>query len=167
MSMNTTSTRGKGYPLEPLLLVRRRREDAALRAASAAEEAARAAAAAQANAARTLEEYRGWRVQEVSRRYDAIMGRQLNREALRSFKAGLAALGQQEEHLLHLWEDAAEATRAAAAAAQAARVEAVQAGKATEKIAEHKKIWCTAARRAEERGEEASLEECATPRAAS
>ena len=153
----------KKYPLQGLLSIREFREEAARTGVQAAERGVRAALDKEAGRRRALEDWQLWLPEEVERRYQGIMGRELTRKALDDFQAGLAEL---ENHRLALLEDLRQAEKETAEASQAlnqAREALVQATRSTQKIDPHREQWQAGENREMERAEDLELEEFKTP----
>ena len=147
------------YPLAPLLSVREYREEAAKNAVRAAENAVQQAEAEVARRERELEEYRIWRVEEETRRYDAIMGTVLTLEELDTFKAGLASLIDKERKHEEMVTEALRQVEKCREAVRKARDQAARARRETSKILAHKDIWMEEAKKEAARLEDLEMEE--------
>jgi type III secretion protein O len=149
----------KRYPLEGLLAIRVFREDAAIKDLSAAESWLKTAMAETENRRQEFNNYRIWHREEVERRYQAIMGREMSQGDLEDFKAGLAWLDGQ---ILKRQEAVAEAEKLedeAREKLQRAKAVLREATQAREKISYHRGQWIEGAAREEERVQDLELEE--------
>jgi hypothetical protein len=147
------------YPLEGLLAIRAFREDKALREASAAEAALKAAALETEKRRRELESYQRWRAEEIERRYQSIMGREMSLRDLDEFKASLARLDSEELRKQQAALEAEKLEEAARADLRRARAKLTQAARAKRKILSHRDQWLEGVTREEERLQDLELEE--------
>ena len=151
------------YPLQALLSVRWYREDAAKSAARTADRLVTEARELEQKRRAELEEYRSWWPQEVDRRYDAIMGENLNLADLDRFKEGLAALADGELNCQMAVVNAQREVEAREAEAAKAREAVALARREAAKIEAHRDIWQAEARKEAERQEDLELEEFHPP----
>ncbi|MCR5220616.1 MAG: type III secretion protein [bacterium] len=147
------------YPLEPLLTVRHFRENAAQNALRRAERAVREAENLIVQRQRELEEYRIWRLEEEERRYTEIMGQEITMPELDKFRAGLAALANEEQGKILAVEQARVELEKCQAAVEQARQAVKTAQRETAKIVAHKDIWKAEAKKEAERQEDLETEE--------
>ena len=147
------------YPLEPLLTVRHFREDAAQNALRRAEQAVRDAENLITQRQRELEEYRRWRVDEEERRYSKIIGQEMTVAEIDKFRAGLAALANEEQSRILAVDQACTELEKCRAAAGKAHEAVRTAQKETAKIVAHKDIWKVEAKKEAERQEDLETEE--------
>ena len=147
------------YPLESLLSVRHYREEEAAGQVRDAEQRCREAEKRTEELQKELHSFRIWRREEEDRRYDAIMDTPMSLEALERFKAGLAALAEQETKKQDGLLQAEKAREDCTARLTQARDRARLAQKETAKIQAHKDIWSQEARKQAERQEDLELEE--------
>jgi hypothetical protein len=147
------------YPLEGLLAIRAFREETALRNVSAAEAALKAAALETEKRRREFESYRRWRGEEVERRYQSIMGREMSLRDLDEFKASLARLDLEEQMKRQAALEAEKLQEAAWADLRKARATLNLAMRAKRKILSHRDQWLEGVAREEERLQDLELEE--------
>lgn len=148
----------QGYPLELLLKVRQHREDDARRADEQARQAVRQAQAAVETALQGLENYQRWRTDEETRRYAAILGKELEKKGLDDFRAGLAALIEKEVLLEDEVRQARESLQARMREAEQTAKKLRQAVKDSARIQEHRQVWREEERRNVEYREEKEVE---------
>jgi type III secretion protein O len=148
-----------GYPLQGLLSIREFREEAARKAVLTAELALRAALEAEKHCQRELEAYRIWRREEMERRYQAIMGREMSLKDMDDFKAGLAALADKELALEETARQAAQEVEAARLRLKETRAARLDADRARLKIVYHRDQWLAEQLKVQERAEDLELEE--------
>ena len=86
----------EAYPLEALLSLRRFREESAGRRVAAAQTDCRLAEEAVKKEEEALERWRVWYAEEVSRRYEGLIGRKTTIEGLEGFHRNLASLASEE-----------------------------------------------------------------------
>jgi type III secretion protein O len=84
------------YPLGGLLAIRNFREEAAAKGLRVAETMLKTSLDNEVIKDRDLQSFHQWRLAEVERRYQSIMNQAVNLVELDKFKAGLAALEDQE-----------------------------------------------------------------------
>ena len=147
------------YPLEPLLTVRRFRENTAQNALRRAERAVREAENLIVQRQRVLEEYHIWRLEEEERRYSEIIDQEMTMPELDKFRAGLAALANEEQGKIVAVEQARTELEKCQAAVEQAHRAVRTAQKETAKIVAHKDIWKAEAKKEAERQEDLETEE--------
>jgi type III secretion protein O len=129
------------YPLGGLLAIRDFREEAAAKKVRAAEAQLRTAQENQIKKEEELKSYKKWHLEEVERRYQAIMGQAMTVVELDKFKTGLAALEDQELAKAEDCRLAEKAVDLAREGIQKARDFWLNADKARQKILYHRKEW--------------------------
>ena len=149
----------KGYPLALLARVRQKREEDAA-ADYAAKSKALLAAREETRARRqALEDYLIWRKQEEDRRYQEVLGKEMSRQDMDEFKAGVASLREKDNVLMEALEEARRAEEEAESRQNEARAVLRQRRKDKEKISAHQEIWETAEAREAERREDMEMED--------
>ena len=147
------------YPLALLARVRQKREEGAL-AEYAARERALTAAREETRARRkALEDYLVWRKEEEDRRYQEVLGKEMPRQMMDEFKAGIAALRERDNVLMEALEEARQAEEEAARKKDEAAEALKQCRKDKEKISAHQEIWKAGEAREAERREDLEMEE--------
>lgn len=146
------------YPLEMLLKVRNHREECARKAEEDARRTVRNLQKAQEAARTRVNDFRLWRKEEEHQRYAGILGMQLDKKALDSFRAGLAALAEQEMRLEDTLHELTEQLSAAQEEEQQKTALLRQAVKDSIRIQEHRALWSEEDLRQEEHRENRELE---------
>ena len=148
---------GQDYPLHDVWLLRQRREDAARRQRDEASRAVTVARQTAEKASRECQTYRLWREGEEQHRYEAIRGQRLRREALETYRQGLADLKLHEESLREVEKDAAFRLQEALVQEEEARQQYLRTLREHERLAQHRQQWLEEARKQTEHHEENTL----------
>ena len=147
------------YPLARLIGLRRHRQDDASRLKSLAQKKLEQSKNAVITKKKEIEEYKIWKEEEIVRRYDAIMFKQMTSEGFESFKQGIANL---EFGLLKLMEELEECKKDVDTKKNnllQAEAELKEAIAALNKLEEHRNMWIESQRIEHERAEEKELED--------
>jgi type III secretion protein O len=147
------------YPLSGLLRIRDFRVDAAAKAVRTAEAALHEAQAMLAAAQAKLTAYRAWRIEETEHRYQSIMAQTLTLDELDDFKAGLAALADQELQKEAAVRDAQNTVTACCENLVTARTTWRSADHEREKILHHREEWQKGDAKESARQEDLEMEE--------
>ena len=114
-------------------------------------------------ASKVLDDFRKWRPEEEERRYAAIFGKKLSPTDLGNFREGLKGLDLEEENLQSNVLKAEQNLAKSQELVEQARQKVVLTRKETLKLEEHRKIWTTEQRKAEERLSDLEMEETKGP----
>ena len=147
------------YPLQSLLNVREFREESAKRGVTTAKNLLKEATAAYEVKQHEVEEFKKWRAEEEERRWNALFKTAVKIDGIERFKAGLAALANQELQKDQELESARQTVSQKQAELDKAKDAASIARKNTAKIEAHKDIWSEEAKKEAERVEVLELEE--------
>lgn len=147
------------YPLASLLLLRHFREDAAKRRLASAQLALKEAREAVVRAEETFDAWKVWRLQEVERRYEAILGQRTSIEKLDEFHRGLAALAAREMEEAMRVDAARKTEKDCEAAVTSAKRAASQARKNCAKMEAHRNLWREEEKKRLEKVAETELED--------
>lgn len=142
------------YILQPLLNIRAMREDRALGELTAAKHAVRTAEEALDDRKRELADFERTKEERRDRIYEAIIGRQVNRNQIDMAQEGVARIDQEGAIRADNVHQAENELKRKQSEAAAARVVFVEASKNHMKIDEHKTAW----REKEEKEAEARAE---------
>ena len=138
----------EAYPLESLLSLRRFREESAGRRVAAAQNDCRVAEEAVKREEEALERWRVWYAEEVSRRYDGLIGQKTTIEGLEGFHKNLALLDEARKQVETSRRTLEETKKAA-----------LQARKSCAKMEKHRSLWMEEAKKLEEQAQDRALEE--------
>ena len=149
----------EAYPLESLLSLRRFREDSAGRRVAAAQNDCRLAEEAVKSKEEALERWRVWYVQEVSRRYEGLIGHKTTIAGLEVFQKNLASLASEELEREMSLEEARKRVEASRRTLEETKKAALQARKSCAKMEKHRSLWMEEAKKLEEQAQDRALEE--------
>lgn len=149
----------EAYPLESLLSLRRFREESAGRRVAAAQNDCRVAEEAVKREEEALERWRVWYAEEVSRRYDGLIGQKTTIEGLEGFHKNLALLASEELEREMSLDEARKRSDAARRALEESKAAALQARKSCAKMEKHRSLWMEEAKKLEEQAQDRALEE--------
>lgn len=149
----------EAYPLEALLSLRRFREESAGRRVAAAQTDCRLAEEAVKKEEEALERWRVWYAEEVSRRYEGLIGRKTTIEGLEGFHRNLASLASEELEREMSLDDARKRSDVAKKALDESKKAALQARKSCAKMEKHRSLWMEEAKKLEEQAQDRALEE--------
>jgi type III secretion protein O len=147
------------YPLQSLLNVRQFREETAKRDVTVARGQVKEAQEACERKEQEVQQFKTWRVEEEERRWQHLFKTPVKIEGIDRFKAGLAALANQELMKEQELETAKQNLVASQNKLENAKFAASNARKNTAKIEAHKEIWSEDAKKEAERAEDLELEE--------
>lgn len=129
------------YPLAALLTLRAERLNKATQNVVQRTTQVRLAQNQVKNAQSKFEEYLKWRVEEINRRYQELMGQVKSQQELSEFNSGIGAIYAQEAVLEQELSQAQAGLKAAQEALSEAKTALKAAHKAHEKLLKHQEIW--------------------------
>ena len=149
----------EAYPLESLLSLRRFREESAGRRVAAAQNDCRVAEEAVKREEEALERWRVWYAEEVSRRYDGLIGQKTTIEGLEGFLKNLALLASEELEREMSLDEARKQVETSRRTLEETKKAALQARKSCAKMEKHRSLWMEEAKKLEEQAQDRALEE--------
>ena len=149
----------EAYPLESLLSLRRFREESTGRRVAAAQSECRVAEEAVKKEEEALERWRVWYAEEVSRRYEGLIGQKTTIGGLENFHRSLASLASEELEREMSLDDARKRSDAARRTLEESKKAALPARKSCAKMEKHRSLWMEEAKKLEEQAQDRALEE--------
>ena len=106
-----------------------------------------------------LERWRVWYAEEVSRRYDGLIGQKTTIEGLEGFHKNLALLASEELEREMSLDEARKQVEASRRTLEETKKAALQARKSCAKMEKHRSLWMEEAKKLEEQAQDRALEE--------
>lgn len=106
-----------------------------------------------------LERWRVWYAEEVSRRYDGLIGQKTTIEGLEGFHKNLALLASEELEREMSLDEARKQVETSRRTLEETKKAALQARKSCAKMEKHRSLWMEEAKKLEEQAQDRALEE--------
>ncbi|MCI6939213.1 MAG: type III secretion protein [Succinatimonas hippei] len=150
------------YPLQSLKQIRKKRLDDAQNREICAKKLLEQTVCELESKQKELEDYRQYRFEETTRRYDSLLGKIKKQKEIHEFNAGIASLAAKELELQESITKLEAAVEDSKKEYEKSKSECIKARKALGKIEKHEEVWTLFEKRKEEISEEKELEDFKT-----